>query len=129
MNKEDAIQEIMTQLTELAEESGSDTAVYIIGHERLLNFQVSKFVEDVLVYCNRRDFPKPLIYTAVEMLNERISSKLATSQSQAPLSEVKMDDVTFKWNYAAINLASVFSEELFNSITPKLNLYRKVKSR
>ena len=143
--KEEAAELITAQLSELVNEetenplNDSDTAKlslaeYLNKRQKLLSFYVNKFVEDILIYCNRRDFPPPLIYTVVELILKRLENQMAAADSDesglgnAPLSEIKMDDVTFKFAVNNIDLSAVFGEELFNSITAKLNLYRKVKS-
>ena len=143
--KEEAAELITAQLSELVNEEAenplndSDTAKltlaeYLNKRQKLLSFYVNKFVEDILIYCNRRDFPPPLIYTVVELILKRLENQMAAADSDesglgnAPLSEIKMDDVTFKFAVNNIDLSAVFGEELFNSITAKLNLYRKVKS-
>ena len=136
---------ITAQLSELVNEEAENPlndsdmaklalAEYLNKRQKLLSFYVNKFVEDILIYCNRRDFPPPLIYTVVELILKRLENQMAAADSDesglgnAPLSEIKMDDVTFKFAVNNIDLSAVFGEELFNSITAKLNLYRKVKS-
>jgi len=147
LTKEDAVEKITALLSELASEEtenplneiDSDTsqltlADFLIKREKLLKFYVTKLVTDILVYCNRRDFPEPLIYTVVELIQKRIENQISAADSDesglgnAPLSEIKMDDTTFKFAVNNVDLSAVFGEELFKSITAKLNLYRKVRS-
>lgn len=139
--KEEAAQKITELVTELASaesEVYSDTsepvetslAYMLVKRQPLLNFYVNKLVEDILAYCHRRDFPEPLIYTAVDLIRKRFNDELAASESEfgtnAPLSEIKMGDTQFKFAVNNIDLAGCLSDLDFNSIKSKLNLYRKV---
>ncbi len=123
--------------------SGSDTktvtvttstlnalAYVLVKRRKLLEFYVNKLVADILAYCNRRDFPEPLIYTVVELLHNKINNSLtaADTGTPAPLSKIKQDDVEFSFAVSAVNFNEVFGEKLFTSLKPNLNLYRKVKS-
>lgn len=136
---------ITSTLSELVNEEAenplndSDTskltlADYLNKRQKLLGFYVNKFVEDILIYCNRKDFPPPLVYTVVELILQRIENQISAADSDesglgnAPLSEIKMDDTTFKFAVNNVDLSAVFGEELFKSITAKLNLYRKIRS-
>lgn len=137
--KEEAVQKITELVTELANEQSEINAesgefaenslAYILTkRQATFNFYVNKFVEDVLAYCHRKDFPEPLIYTVVEMIHKHFSGELDANEfgTNAPLSEVKMDDTTFKFAVSNVDLSAIAGEKLFESIKPKLNLYRKV---
>lgn len=141
--KEEAVQRITELLIGLASEENqvdSDTgepvsstlANTLTTRQKTLEFYVTKFVEDVLAYCHRCDFPLPLIYTAVEVIIKRFKDEVSAAESDigtnAPLSEIKMDDTSFKFAVASIDLSAIASEQLFNSLKSKLNLYRKVVS-
>ena len=129
--KEEAVATIVEMVTELASEESqidSDTgefaettlAYMLTKRQKTFEFYVKKFVEDVLAYCHRADFPEPLIFN-----DELAENDVGTS---APLSEVKMDDTSFKFAVASVDLSAIASEQLFNSIKSRLNLYRKVVS-
>lgn len=137
--KEEATQKITELLTELASEQSEvdaetgepveNSLTYILTKRQVtLKFYVNKFVEDVLAYCHRKDFPEPLIYTVVEMIHKHFSDELAANEfgTNAPLSEIKMDDTTFKFAVTSVDLSAIAGEQFFNAIKPKLNLYRKV---
>lgn len=141
--KEEAIQRITELLIGLASEENqvdsetdepvpSALTIALTSRQKTLEFYVTKFVEDVLAYCHRCDFPEPLIYTAVELIMKRFKDEISATESDigtnAPLSEIKMDDTSFKFAVASVDLSAIASEQLFNSLKNKLNLYRKVVS-
>lgn len=139
--KEDAVQQITEMLLELAEEESqvdSDTgeflettlAYLVTKRQKAVSFFINKFVEDILAYCHRKDFPLPLIFTVVEMLLKYFNDELSKNEvgTSAPLSEIKMDDTSFKFAVSSVDLSAIAGEQLFNSIKQKLNLYRKVVS-
>ena len=140
--KEEAVQRIQELLINLANEENkidSDGSIIpstllleLTAREQSLNFYVTKFVEDVLAYCHRKDFPAALIYTAVEVMLKRFKDEISASENgldiNAPLSEIKMDDTTFKFNTSSVDVSTIASENFFNALKPKLNLYRRVQS-
>ena len=119
--------------------------IQLIAPERQLTsdiwqFWVEKLVFDVLDYCHRKDFPEALIYTCVDLILKRLADAEAAAPDESgavalPLSEIKMDDTSFKFDteFAAKTIASdnvgLLSDLDFDSIKPRLNLYRKVVSR
>lgn len=93
---------------------------------------------DILDYCHRADFPEALIYTCVELILKRLAdSELAAGNTDEegnvtlPLSEIKMDDTSFKFHTGALRATTaadnvgLLSDLDFDSIKPRLNLYRK----
>lgn len=136
----EAITRIMELVTSLSAESevDSDTSLAAMLETRhnFLEFRVTKLVKDILAYCHRRDFPEPLIYTVVEMIMKRFEDELAKSRmdSEVPISKVKMGDTEYSFDtsiqvaLSKVDLYRVIGEELFNSLKPKLNLYRRIKS-
>ena len=102
-----------------------------------LEFYVKKFVLDVLGYCHIEKFPEALIYSAVDLIRKRVadesasfieSSETSIVSSNAPLSEIKMDDTTFKFAVNNVDLSGCLADLDFESIKPKLNLYRRMVS-
>ena len=89
-------------------------------------WRARKFILDVLDYCNREDVPEALIYVGWEMLTQIKSDE--ENETVAPLSEIKMDDTTFKFGVAAVDATLTPYERMFNSLKPRLNLYRRVKA-
>ena len=139
--KEEAIQRIVELVINLANEENSVDSdggvvpsalvVELTARQATLNFYVTKLVEDILAYCHRCDFPEPLIYTVVEVLMKQFKDEISANDvgTNAPISEVKMGDSSFKFAVATVDLSVVASEGLFNTLKAKLNLYRKVVSR
>lgn len=98
-----------------------------------LEFWIEKLVLDVLDYCHRKDFPEALIYACVDLILKRLSdTEMAADYEGSPLSEIKEDDTTYKFDNiktTAADNVGLLSDADFYSIKPKLNLYRKVVSR
>ena len=149
--KEEAIQRITEMVIELANEESpldSDTgaplpltlANWLDAHQKMLEFRITKLVEDILAYCHRRDFPESLIYTAVELIFKRLDDILvaakytAENEGNAPLSKVKMDDTEFDFDTSIqvalqkVDVNSIVDEKLFDSLKPRLNLYRRLRT-
>lgn len=117
-----AVQEVVRQAERLAviKSVGSDG---VIDHTELELF-AEKFVLDVMDYCHRNDFPRTLAYTGAELAIKYIAD--SASNGQGPLKSLKENDVEFEWAVGEVSPIGCISEHNFNSIRPKLNLYRKV---
>lgn len=89
-----------------------------------LEIFAEKFVLDVMDYCHRTDFPRTLAYTGAELAIKYIVD--SASNGQGPLKSLKENDVEFEWAVGEVSPIGCISEQDFNSIRPKLNLYRKV---
>lgn len=110
-------------------------------NKELLQFWVEKLILDILDYCHRRDFPNALIYTCVDLIRKQLNDSEETAEdseseiSTLPLSEIKMDDTSFKFDTdfalktTAPDNIGLLSDLDFDSIKPRLNLYRKLVSR
>ena len=129
MTREEAIERIKQKILLILPENQLS--------EEILLFWIEKLVLDVLDYCHREDFPESLIYTCVDLILKRISDSETAAdydENGLPLSEIKMDDTSFKFSTGTIktvtnpNNAGLLSDEDFNSIKPRLNLYRKLVS-
>lgn len=83
-----------------------------------------KFVLDCMDYCHRTNFPRTLVYTAAELAVKYIKDK--HSDSHGPLKSLKENDVEFTWAITDVSPIGCISEQDFESIRSKLNLYRKV---
>lgn len=139
--KEEAVQRITELVTNLVSEEenqlDSDTGealpatlTYILTkRQKRFEFFVTKLVEDILAYCHRRDFPEPLLYTAVEMILKQFTDELTAAANgldvNAPISKIKMGDTEYDFAVANVDLSGVASERLFNSIKSKLSLFRR----
>ena len=102
-------------------------------------FWVEKLVIDVLDYCHRKDFPEALIYTCVDLILKRLSDYETAADSvdsdtaavSLPLSEIKEDETSYKFDTSftvkttATDNVGLLSDLDFDSIKPRLNLYRK----
>lgn len=81
-----------------------------------------KLVADVLDYCHRDDFPAALVYTCADLLVKWADD--ASSETKG-LKSVKMDDTEFQFT-TATDTAGTQADADFETIRPKLNLYRKI---
>ena len=126
MEKQEAVQAITEKVRLLESKRTLD--------EGLLTFYVEKLVTDILAYCCRKDFPEPLVYSAVDLIRKRLADEdTATGDtggipSNAPLASVKMDDTEFKFAVSNIDLTGCLADLDFATLKPKLNRWRKVVS-
>ena len=90
-----------------------------------LHLYVTRFVNDVLDYCHREDFPETLTYTAAELLAKGADGS-GDAGSGAPLKRLKQNDTEFEFAVAEVSDADTFYESCLARIRPKLNLYRKL---
>lgn len=122
MDKQKAIKEIVVKVQALSGEK---------VNENPLTFYVEKLVTDMLAYCHREDFPEELVYTAVELILKRLqddrNNETGTSV-RGPLSSIKMDDTEYHFAVSNVSASGLLSDLDFDSIKPKLNLYRRVVS-
>ena len=102
-------------------------------------FWVEKLVIDILDYCHRKDFPEALIYTCVDLILKRLADYETaadnvdsdTAAVSLPLSEIKEDETSYKFDTSfavkttATDNVGLLSDLDFDSIKPRLNLYRK----
>lgn len=93
--------------------------------EAVLSIYVEKLVNDVLDYCHRRDFPRALTFTCMDLINKRISDEQTAAEGETQLKSIEAGDTKFEFNVAAIS-SGVLNDLDFDSIKPKLNLYRKI---
>lgn len=125
MEKQEAVKQAAAKIQLLAEGQQLD--------ETKLSFYIEKLIEDILAYCHRDDFPDALIYTVVDLIMKRLSDEKASSESElsgtrGPLSSIKMDDTEFHFAVNNVDASGCLSDLDFDSIKPKLNLYRKAVS-
>ncbi|MDD6699324.1 hypothetical protein [uncultured Selenomonas sp.] len=117
LSQEDAVTAITAKAAllhkEIAEKYGDMMRTY-----------AEKFVLDVLDYCHRDDFPQALVYTAVELIGKWAS--LETDGAAGPLKSIQMDDTQFTFAVSDVSGAGTLADQDFDSIRPKLNLYRKL---
>ena len=103
-------------------------------NEGLLTFYVEKLVTDILDYCRRKDFPEPLVYSAVDLIRKRFADEDATAGDElgihapGPLASVKMDDTEFRFAVANVDSTGCLADLDFATLKPKLGLYRRVVS-
>lgn len=93
--------------------------------EAVLSIYVEKLVNDVLDYCHRHDFPRALTFTCMDLINKRIDDEQTAAEGAAQLKSIEAGDTKFEFNVAAIS-SGVLNDLDFDSIKPKLNLYRKI---
>ena len=101
-----------------------------LPNEKKVKFWIKKLVSDIVDYCNRTDFPVALIYTAVELICKRLDDENVdeTTGSSAPLKKIKQDDTEFEFAVDNVSVVGLSSDADFETIKPKLNLYRKVRA-
>ena len=128
MSKDEAIATILLKLEKIE-----------VSINNLIRHYVEKLIVDILDYCHREDFPESLIYTVIELVLKRNkdneSAELSSDTATLPVSELKMDDTTFKF-YTG-NLAKsispdnigILADQDFDTIKPKLRLYRRMITR
>lgn len=83
-----------------------------------------RYVMDVLDYCHRVDFPYALIYVGAELAVKYFAD--SSRDAPGPLKSLKENDVQFEWAVSSVSPIGCISEQDFESIRNKLNLYRKV---
>ena len=93
--------------------------------EAVLGIYVEKLVNDVLDYCHRHDFPRALTFTCMDLINKRIGDEQTAAEGAAQLKSIEAGDTKFEFNVAAIS-SGVLNDLDFDSIKPKLNLYRQI---
>lgn len=93
--------------------------------EVVLSIYVEKLVTDILDYCHRHDFPRALTFTCMDLINKRIGDEQTAAEGAAQLKSIEAGDTKFEFNVAAIS-SGVLNDLDFDSIKPKLNLYRKI---
>lgn len=114
LTSEEAITRIQEQLAVLRPEQAVDVKLHLY---------VTRFVNDVLDYCHREDFPETLTYTAAEIL-DKWADDSGAAKSGGPLKRLKQNDTEFEFAVAEISDADSLYEGCMAKIRPKLNLYR-----
>lgn len=94
--------------------------------EAVLGIYVEKLVNDVLDYCHRHDFPRALTFTCMDLINKRIGDEQTAAEGAAQLKSIEAGDTKFEFNVPAAISSGVLNDLDFDSIKPKLNLYRKI---
>ena len=125
MERQEAVKQVSEKVLLLTGEQNpnSDTVA----------FYIEKLVADILDYCHRDDFPDALVYTVVELVQKRLTDAASAAAGMAggthgPLQSVKMDDTEFHFAVSSVDPAACLSELSFESIKPKLKLYRRAVS-
>ena len=90
-----------------------------------LKFYAGKFIDDVLDYCNRLDFPVALLFTAAELIAKRFEQADELTGTTLPLKRVKQDDSEFEFAVENVSAAGLSADADFEAIKPKLRLYRR----
>ena len=122
MTQEEAVQSILTNAKRLKPDLDTESGAIL--------FYAEKLTGDILAYCHRKDFPAQLVYTAVELILKRLededTDEINGVTIKGPLSSLKMDDTEYKFAVSSVSAVGTMAEEDFNTIKPKLNLYRKL---
>ena len=115
MTADEAVAAILTNVKTVSSTTVSDA---------ILTIYITKVVDDVLSYCHRDDFPDRLVYTVMDLIVKRLNDE--SEDSTRGLKSIKMDDTEFQFNTSAISAVGCLSDEDFNALKSKLNLYRKI---
>lgn len=91
-----------------------------------LKIYVEKLVLDIFDYCHRKDFPPALIFTCMDLINKRLDDEKAKQEGSSSLKSIEAGDTKFEFNVSAAIASGILSDLDFDSIKPKLNLYRKI---
>ena len=94
--------------------------------EDCLKIYVEKLVLDILDYCHRKDFPPALVFTCMDLINKRIDDEQAKLEGSSSLKSIEVGDTKFEFNINTAIASGILSDLDFDSIKPKLNLYRKI---
>lgn len=86
-----------------------------------------KFVNDVMDYCNRTDFPDTLSYTAADLIIKWLGED--DSGSAGPLKTLKQNDTEFTFAVSDVSGSGSSHEADFEALRPLLNRYRKMGGR
>lgn len=114
----EAVADIVTKIKTIR----GDTNV----NENCLKIYVEKLVLDILDYCHRKDFPSTLVFTCMDLINKRIDDEQAKLEGSSSLKSIEAGDTKFEFSVSAAIASGILSDLDFDSIKPKLNLYRKI---
>ena len=95
-------------------------------NEDCLKIYVEKLVLDILDYCHRKDFPSTLVFTCMDLINKRIDDEQAKLEGSSSIKSIEAGDTKFEFSVNAAIASGILSDLDFDSIKPKLNLYRKI---
>ena len=99
--------------------------------EALLSFNIEALVIRVLDYCNRRDLPRALEMSIIELFFNKINSDINESNLESidtkALKSIKMGDTEFEFNYGEKSSTEKDVNYLFEQLKSNLNVYRKVR--
>lgn len=120
LTTDEAIASIVAKMKVLrADEDDSNEGKYEMFAEKL--------VFEILTYCNREDFPKPLIYTCLDLVNKWYSEAYDDNELKN-VKSIKMDDTEFQFNTGTVaSSVGISADQDFNTIRSKLNPYRKLR--
>lgn len=118
LSEEDAV----TAIVEKVELFKSDAAV---AHEAAMQAYAERFVLDVIDYCHRSDFPKSLVYTAADLICNWLDD--LDNGGRGAMRSIKEDDTEFTFAVSDMSQLGSTVDADFDTIKPKLNLYRKVR--
>lgn len=96
--------------------------------ENRLSFLVDDFYDEVLIYCNREDFPKELERITAKIIFAYIQSVNTTSQDGARVSSISEDGRSVSYDLNGIVIDSknqIYATTLLNRFK---KLYRVVSS-
>lgn len=100
-------------------------------NEALLLFNIEALIIRVLDYCNRRDLPRALEMSIIELFFNKINSDINESSLESidtkALKSIKMGDTEFEFNYGEKSSTEKDVNYFFEQLKSNLNIYRKVR--
>lgn len=91
-----------------------------------LTMYANKFVDFVLDYCNRDDFPKVLIYTDADYISQWLDDK-ANGGRQAALKSLEQNDTKFQFAVSDAAQSGSQTDADLQALAAHLYMYRKVR--
>ena len=115
MTADEAVAAILTNVKTVSSTTVSDA---------ILTIYITKVVDDVLSYCHRDDFPDRLVYTVMDLIVKRLKDE--SDATATSLKGLTMGDTTLSFNTNTLPAIGIISDADFDTLKPKLNLYRKL---
>ncbi len=92
--------------------------------DEVLEIYIQRFVNDVLIYCHRDDFPQLLELTITDLVGKRIQGE--SDDSVVGLKALTQDDTKFEFATDGYTAVGTMADADFATIRPQLNAFRKL---
>lgn len=94
-----------------------------VGDE-VLEIYIRRFVNNVLVYCHRDDFPELLVLTITDLVGKRLEGE--SDNSVVGLKALTQDDTKFEFATDGYTAVGTMADADFATIYSQLNAFRKL---